>query len=148
MLAVSLAIPLTVAGLGSLVTISQIPGWYAGLEQPSIAPPNWVFGPVWTLLYSLMGLALYLVWRQPGNHREAYEAFALQLLLNLGWSYLFFGAHLLWVALLEIVVLLLAIIYTAWRFYAVDTRAAWLLLPYIAWVTFATFLNLGFALLN
>jgi tryptophan-rich sensory protein len=138
------------AGLvGSLATFSAIDGWYATLVQPELAPPNWVFGPVWTTLYALMGVAAWLVSRADyGDKRPAYAAFGLQLLLNTTWSFVFFGAEAIGPALAVILVLLVAILANVALFYRVDRRAALLLLPYLAWVSFATYLNYGFWTLN
>ena len=135
--------------LGSLATFSAIDGWYATLVQPELAPPNWVFGPVWTTLYTLMGVAAWLVSRGDyGDKRPAYAVFGLQLLLNTSWSLVFFGAEAIAPALAVILALLVAILANAALFYRVDRRAGLLLLPYLAWVSFATYLNYGFWVLN
>jgi tryptophan-rich sensory protein len=117
--------------------------WYRMLEKPSWNPPSWVFGPVWTTLYAAMGIAAWRVWRQGGwgRHPGALTAFVVQLLLNFAWSFIFFGAQQVGWALVEIVCLWAAIVGTIWLFRDVDRPAAWLLVPYLAWVTFATALN-------
>jgi tryptophan-rich sensory protein len=137
--------------VGSLATLSAIDGWYATLVRPALAPPNWVFGPVWTTLYALMGVAGWLVSRAPVEERLrrlAYLSFAVQLVLNAAWSFVFFGAEAIGPALGVIVVLLAAILVNAALFYRVDRRAGLLLVPYLAWVAFATYLNYGFWTLN
>jgi len=131
----------------SLLTADEVATWYTTIRTPAFTPPNWVFGPVWTTLYLLMGVSLYLVWRGDDN-RFALGAFAVQLGLNAAWTLVFFGMR--WPAggLAVIVALLAAIVATiagAWR---VDRRAALLLVPYLAWVAFATLLNLQIWRLN
>lgn len=131
--------------IGSLFTFSQIPGWYATLNKTIISPPNWVFGPVWTLLYIMMALAAYLVWRENKNQKITQESLILfggQLILNALWSILFFGNHLLLSAYVEIIFLLTTIILTTIWFFKVSKLAGYLMLPYIVWVSFASFLNL------
>lgn len=124
--------------------------WYANLIRPSFAPPNWLFGPVWTVLYLMMSVAAWLVWKASGfsKSRAALATFGVQLLLNATWSALFFGLHRPDLALLEIVILWAAIALTIVRFRQHSRRAAMLLVPYLAWVSFATVLNYGFWSLN
>lgn len=149
-LIVSLIISYAAGALGSLATFPSIQGWYAGLDKPYFNPPNWVFGPVWTLLYTLMGIALYLVWQQRSKHakRPFYVLFGIQLALNTLWSVVFFGLHQPLLGVGVIVLLLLSIIVTAALAWKVSRPAAYLLLPYIAWVSFATALNIAIAVLN
>lgn len=132
-------------GLGSMFTRDAIPVWYATLNRPWFNPPNWLFGPVWTILYLMMAVAAWLVWRQRAAHpdeaRAAFLIFALQLLTNLVWTPVFFGWQAIGLALLVIVVLLALIAATIVRFRALSVPAAWLLAPYFAWVAFATVLN-------
>ena len=140
-----------IGSLGTIATSPSIPGWYASLNKPFFTPPNWLFGPVWTTLFLLMGIALYLVWQEglrKSNARLAVYAFSFQIALNVLWSFLFFGLRSPILGLVEIVILWIAILYTIIRFYRVSKPAAWLLIPYLAWVTIATFLNLGVLLLN
>jgi translocator protein len=140
-----------IAALGSAVTLPAISGWYLQLHKPFFAPPNSVFGPVWTILYCLMAVALYLVWSYPNKvfHKEqALRIFGLQLLLNFSWSFVFFGLHAPLPAFLVIVGLWGSIFVTIARFKAISELAATLLLPYIAWVSFAAILNLAIVLLN
>jgi translocator protein len=144
-------IPLLVGAGSGFVTAAAVRDWYPTLVRPSFAPPAWVFGPVWTVLYCMMGFAAWLVWRKGGRSaagRVALGLFALQLVLNGLWSLLFFGMRAPGVALIEIVVLWAAIAVTLGAFRRVDAVAGWLLVPYLAWVTFATVLNAGFWWLN
>ncbi|MFP3940506.1 MAG: TspO/MBR family protein [Thermoanaerobaculia bacterium] len=125
--------------------------WYAGLEKPPWNPPGWVFAPVWTVLYAMMAVAGWLVWRSPGLltlRRLALGVFAVQLALNGAWSWLFFGLHRPGLALAEIVVLWLAIVATTLFFWRVRPLAGVLLLPYLAWVSFAVALNAALWRLN
>lgn len=146
----SIALSFAAAGIGSLATTPNIPTWYAVLEKPFFNPPNWVFGPVWTLLYLLMGLSLYLVWTSKGKTSKqiAYKLFGVQLILNALWSIVFFGLHQPWLAVVVIITLLAILVFTVRTFAKYSKAAALLLVPYIAWVSFATMLNLGIALLN
>ncbi|MBN3033631.1 MAG: tryptophan-rich sensory protein [Candidatus Saganbacteria bacterium] len=143
-LAVSLAVCLGAGFIGSLFTRGAIPTWYAALNKPAFNPPNWVFAPVWTILYILMGIAAWLVWRR-GPHtagvKLALAFFALQLVLNIAWSVLFFYCHSPFYAYLEIVALWAFIVLTIVFFHQVSKPAAWLLLPYLLWVSFASVLN-------
>lgn len=143
-------VTLLVGAVGSIVTAPAIPTWYAGLVRPAIAPPNWLFGPVWTALYVMMAVAAWLVWRRPASppRRAAMRLFALQLALNSLWSFLFFGFGRIDLALLEIVVLWAAIVATTIAYAGVSRSAALLMLPYIAWVSFAAVLNFEFWRLN
>jgi len=137
--------------IGSVFTMPAIPGWYAGIAKPSFNPPNWIFGPVWTLLYALMGLAAYLVYEKGFKRPEVKKAltvFAAQLLLNTLWSIVFFGAHMILGAAVVIVLLWALILATILLFYRISKAAAYLLVPYIFWVTFATVLNISLYVLN
>jgi tryptophan-rich sensory protein len=135
------------AALGSAVTLPEIDGWYAALPKPSWNPPNWIFGPVWSTLYLLMGIAAWLVWRQSGlkGAAGALALFAVQLALNTLWSFLFFGGHRPDLAAVDIVLLGLAIVATMVAFSRHSRLAAVLLVPYLAWVTFAAVLNITIA---
>ena len=150
-LVVAIAIPLIVGGLGGIATASSIPTWYRTLEKPTWNPPDWIFGPAWTLLYILMGVALWLVWRLGWDNpqvRRALLLFGVQLLFNLLWSLIFFGLRRPDWALLEIVVLWVLILATAAQFYRLQPIAGWLLVPYQLWVTFAAALNAAIWWLN
>lgn len=133
--------------VGSLFTFSAIPTWYASLTKPSWNPPSWVFGPAWTLLYTLMGIALYRV-SQKSRTREALFWFYLQLFFNAIWSIIFFGQGNIAGAFGEILVLLTLIVVVIVKFYRIDRFAAYLLLPYLAWVSFATYLTYTIWMLN
>jgi len=149
-LIVSVAVPL-VAGVGSsVVTLSSISTWYVTLNKPGWTPPNAAFGPVWTVLYILMGLALFLVWRslRTGTRDIAIALFAAQLAVNVIWTLAFFGLQNTLYGLLAIVPLWILIAATIYQFYKVDRRASYLLVPYIVWVTIATALNASVYLLN
>lgn len=142
-LVIALALCLGVGALGAVWTAEGVRDWYPTLAKPPITPPNWLFGPVWTALYLLMGYAAWRVWRRAGfaGAPAALALFAAQLALNLAWSYLFFGRHWIGAAFAEIAVLLAAIIVTALAFAHHDRLAAWLMLPYAAWVGFASVLT-------
>lgn len=147
----SLVVPQLAGAIGSLFTRDAISAWYIHLARPAFAPPNWVFAPVWTTLYVLMGIAAYLVWRESGKVKGvviALSLFALQLLLNTLWSVIFFGLRNPGAALIEIVVLWLAIAATMFTFYRVSKTAMWLLVPYLLWVSFAAYLTYAFWALN
>ncbi|MFA5112799.1 MAG: TspO/MBR family protein [Candidatus Margulisiibacteriota bacterium] len=150
-LVIALVICFGAAALGSLATAPQIATWYAGINKPFFNPPNWIFGPVWTILYAMMAVAAWLVWEKGQNKKEvrsALLAFLAQLAVNVLWSFLFFVWHSLWGAYLGIIVLWLLILLTIIRFFKLDRTAGWLLVPYILWVSFASFLNLAVAILN
>jgi translocator protein len=137
--------------IGSIFTTPSVPGWYAGLVKPSFNPPNWIFGPVWTVLYILMGLSAYLVYEKgPKNRgvRTALVVFAGQLVLNALWSIVFFGAHMILGAAVLIVVLGAMIAASIWLFSKISKAAAYLLVPYILWVSFAAVLNISLYGLN
>lgn len=127
----------------SVLTAGDVATWYPTLVKPWFTPPSWVFGPVWTALYLLMGVALYLVWRRATGRirRVALGAFAVQLALNAGWTLTFFGAREIFGGLVVILALLAAVIATMGAFARVDRRAAALLVPYLLWVGFATALT-------
>jgi translocator protein len=148
-LIVFFAICLGAGGLGSFFTASSVRDWYPRLRKPAGTPPSWVFGPVWTTLYVLMAISAWLVWREYGwGARAALMFFFAQLCLNIAWSGIFFGSRLPGIALVEIVILWLAILFTIFVFYALLPVAALLLLPYLLWVTYASYLNWGIWRLN
>lgn len=150
-LVISVAIPLLVGGLSGIATARGVKEWYPALVKPSFNPPAWVFGPVWTLLYLLMGIAAFLVWRRgwdSGPVRTALTLFLLQLILNGLWSILFFGMRSPGLAFAEIMLLWLAILATVVLFWRVTSVGGILLLPYAAWVTFAAVLNGSIWILN
>ena len=130
--------------VGSIFTMPSVRTWYQTLVKPSFNPPSWVFGPVWTVLFLLMGIALYLVWTKKNN----LFWFWIQLFLNILWSIFFFGLHSPLLAFYEIFLLWIAIIITIVKFWSYNKKAGILLLPYLLWVSFASFLNLTIAQLN
>ncbi len=143
--------------IGSFFTISSIPTWYATLSKPFFSPPNWLFGPVWIMLYFLMGISLYLVWIRDQKSKKSDKStltskaitwFVIQLVLNSIWSILFFGLRSPILAFIEIALLWIAIIFTIKAFCNVSKTASLLLVPYLAWVSFAAMLNLAIVLLN
>ena len=134
---------------GSVFTIQAIPTWYITLQKPSFSPPNWLFGPVWTLLYFLMGISIYLILTSKAkNKKQAVNVFALQLVLNFLWTPVFFGLRNPLLGLIIIIALWLSIILTIKQFLKIKRWAGYLLIPYLAWVSFATVLNLSIYLLN
>lgn len=149
-LIISLIIPQLAGGLGSFFTIGSIKDWYIVLVKPALNPPAWIFGPVWTMLFILMGYALYLVWKNEGrkSKRLAYSAFGIQMVLNVLWLIIFFGLHSPGGALAEIVFLWLAILVTIIAFAKISKSAALFLVPYIIWVSFAIYLNYSIYALN
>ncbi|QQS38932.1 tryptophan-rich sensory protein [Candidatus Woesebacteria bacterium] len=137
--------------IGSVFTISSIENWYILLNKPFFSPPNWIFGPVWTILYTLMGISLYLVWTsKKGSNAtdKAYTVFTAQLILNTIWSIIFFGLRNPFLALIVIYIMLLAIILTLIQFRKISILSAKLLVPYLVWVSFASLLNLAIVVLN
>lgn len=140
------------AGLaGSLVTTPAISTWYTGLNKPSFNPPSWLFAPVWTALYFLMGVSAYLVWSKGLKDKKVRTAlflFALQLVFNVLWSFLFFGLRSPLLALIEIIIFWVAILLTILSFFKISKPAGFLLLPYLLWVSFATLLNFFILQLN
>ncbi len=152
---IKLVIAIGVSGLagviGSVFTVSAIPNWYAGLAKPALNPPSWVFGPVWTTLYVLMGIAAFLVWRNGWGQKEVKAAlglFGFQLFLNAIWPIIFFGFHSLFLAIIDIIALWLVIAWTIVVFYKISKSAAYLLVPYLFWVSFAAYLNYAILTLN
>jgi tryptophan-rich sensory protein len=177
-LLVSIIICQLAGAIGSIFTVPSIKEWYATLNKPSINPPSWIFGPVWTALFLLMGISLYLVWSKgfvvsaPGGPASGWKnikawnplsqklnagswqkinivlIFALQLVLNILWSVIFFTLHQPGLAFFELLMLWFAILYTIINFYRISKVSAYLLVPYILWVTFAGFLNYSLWMLN
>src|SRR3990167_10409626 len=147
----SLLIPLTTGFLGALVTTPAIPTWYATLQKPVFTPPNWLFGPAWTTLYIFMGISLYLVWRKWMQHPlvpRSLLLFGIQLIMNLGWSIVFFGLKSPLFAFVHIIILWCFIILTIISFFKISRVAGLLLIPYLLWVTYASILNGSIVFLN
>ncbi|RJR28983.1 tryptophan-rich sensory protein [Candidatus Microgenomates bacterium] len=135
--------------VGSVFTFQAIPTWYATLNKPFFSPPNWVFGPVWTALYTLMGVSLYLIWTNKSKlKKEALSVFYAQLIINSLWSMLFFGLKNPALAFIVILLLWVLIAATIVKFYKFSKLASYLLIPYLLWVGFASVLNLAIVLLN
>lgn len=173
-LLISILIAMFAGVLGSLATAPAISGWYAGLTKPAVTPPNEVFGPVWSALYLLMGISLYLAWKhdwkivnpilekrkRAWNHWSerlwfgdwktinVVVIFIIQYVVNILWSYTFFGVHAIVFAFFEILVLWIAIVYLIMNFYRISKAAAYLLIPYLLWVSFAAYLNYLILTLN
>ncbi len=150
-LAIAIVVSEGAGAIGSVFTVSAIPNWYVGLAKPALNPPGWIFAPVWTTLYALMGIAAFLVWKKGLEKKEvkaAIAAFSVQLFLNAIWSILFFGLHDPLFAFVDIVFLWIAILWTIIAFYKISRAAAYLLFPYLLWVTFAAYLNYSIWYLN
>lgn len=149
-LVLSLLPPLLIGAIAGFFTSKAIPVWYASLNQPSFNPPNWLFGPVWTTLYILMGISFFLVWQLPPNEskNKAIKIYFVQLALNFAWSFLFFYFKNIGLALVEILVLWIAIMVMLVRMHRVKPLASYINIPYIIWVSFATALNASYYFLN
>ena len=140
---ISILIAQGAGAIGSLFTTSSIDTWYTAIIKPEWNPPSWVFGPVWVTLYTLMGIAAYLVWRKRDTQeaRRALYIYGVHLLLNSLWSILFFGLQNPQIAFFEILILLAFIVVVTVLFWRINTWAGLLFLPYLAWVSFAAYLN-------
>ena len=148
---ISIIICLTIGFLSGFATSNSIADWYVDLNKPFFNPPNWIFGPVWTLLYVMMGAAVGLVWKEGWDKPEvqtALKIFGVQLLLNAAWSLLFFGLKNPAIAFIDILFLWIAIIICIKKFFPIKKLSAYLLVPYFLWVTFAAILNLSIWILN
>lgn len=146
---ISILIPFLASIIGSFFTSSSISTWYETLIKPFFNPPSWIFGPVWTFLYLLMGISFYLVWiSKAKNKKYAYIFFGIQLFLNALWSILFFGFQMPFLAFIEIILLWAMILLTIIYFYKINKVASYLLIPYILWVSFAAVLNFSLFYLN
>jgi tryptophan-rich sensory protein len=149
-LILSLLLPLGVGAIAGIFTADAIPEWYATLNRPVFNPPNWLFGPVWTILYIIMGISLFLIWKNE-NSRErnlAILVFMIQLFLNFAWSFLFFYFHAIGLAFIEIILLWISIIVMLVLFYKIKPVLAYMNVPYFLWVTFAAILNGSYYFLN
>lgn len=145
-----LAVCYGVSAVGAAVTMYAVETWYQGLVKPALSPPDWVFGPVWTVLYGLMALAVWLVWTSEDSvtRRRAIVWFCAQLAANLMWSFVFFGAQRPELGVMDIMVLWALIVATMVFFFKVNRTAGWLMVPYLAWVTFAGYLNWAIWVMN
>ena len=137
-LIISLALPQLAGIIGSFFTISAIPVWYATLEKPSFSPPNWIFGPVWILLYILMGISIYLIWQKD---RSSTRLFWIHLFFNAIWSIIFFGFQNPGLAFINIIIIWLLIVILMIKFWRINQWSTYLLIPYLFWVSFASILN-------
>ena len=146
----SIILPLAIGAIAGMFTSQSIPDWYATLNRPSFNPPNWIFGPVWTTLYLLMGISLFLIWKQDKSKERnlAIWVFLLQLLLNFGWSFIFFYFNMIGLALIEIILLWISIVIMLILYYKIKPIAAYINIPYFLWVTFAAILNASYYFLN
>ncbi len=147
----SIAISHVAGVIGSLFTIDAIPTWYAALTLQSFAPPNWIFAPVWLTLYTLMGVALFLVWRKGSwlvDVKWGVRVFFFQLIINALWSIMFFGLQNPLYGLITILLLLISILATLFYFFRASKTAGFLLIPYLIWVSFASYLNYAIWTLN
>ena len=149
-LLISILIVFSFGFIGSFFTTSSITTWYAFINKPLFSPPNWIFGPVWTLLYILMGISAFLIWKKRDNlkTKQALVFYGIQLILNALWSIIFFGMHNPGLALLEIIILWLFILITLIKFYKINKTAGLLFIPYLLWVSFASILNYVIWMLN
>ena len=148
-LIISLIIPFLASAIGGFFTANSVSTWYITINKPFFNPPSWIFGPVWTLLYLLMGISLYFIWINKGkNKKPAFQVFGVQMFLNALWSVLFFGLQKPLFAFIEIIFLWLAILATTIYFYRINKVSAYLLIPYILWVSFAAILNFSIFILN
>lgn len=149
--AINIFIALVFGVLGGLITINSVRTWYPGIQKPSFNPPNWLFGPVWSTLFIIIGISAYLIWTKRDrivHFPRTVAIYFIQLILNLAWSFLFFYNHLIGAALIEIVALLVVIAINGIVFYKIDKIAGLLFIPYFLWVSFATFLNYNIFILN
>jgi len=149
-LIVSLLLPLGLGAIAGIFTSQAVPEWYATLSKPTFNPPNWIFGPVWTALYVLLGISLFIIWKLDVSRErnKAIVFFGIQLLLNFGWSFIFFYFQMIGLALIEIIVLWISILIMLIQFHKVKPLAAYLNIAYLLWVTFATILNAYYFFLN
>ena len=147
---ISILLPLSLGAIAGMFTSQSVPEWYATLNRPSFNPPNWIFGPVWTTLYILMGISFFLIWKQEASkeRNRAILIFLLQLLLNFAWSFIFFYFNMIGLALVEIILLWISIVMMLVVFYKIKPIASYINIPYILWVTFATVLNASYYILS
>ena len=145
-----LFIPLLIGGIGGIATAGSIDGWYLHLNKPSFNPPNYLFGPVWTFLYLMMGVSFFMILQKPKDkyYKKSVIVFCVQLFLNFWWSFLFFKFQMLGIALIEIVLIWLSILTMIIVFYKINRFAALLQIPYLLWVSFASVLNASIWWLN
>jgi tryptophan-rich sensory protein len=149
---ISIIVPVGIGAVSGLFTSSNVKTWFVTVAKPSFNPPSWIFAPVWTTLYFMMGFALFLIWKnetvQKSVKQKAILLFAIQMILNFLWSFIFFQQHEIGWALVDIILLWIFILLTIFSFAPISKTAAWLLVPYISWVSFATILNFAIWQLN
>ena len=147
---ICLSIPLMIGSIAGIITSKEIDEWFYELRKPEFNPPNEIFGPVWTILYILMGISLYVIWVSPenDNRKKALWTFGIQLFLNFWWSIIFFSFHQIFIAIITIVALWAFIFYMIILFKKIKPAAAYLNIPYLLWVSFATILNISIWWLN
>ncbi len=148
---ISILLPLLVGAIAGMFTSSGVTGWYAIANKPWFNPPNWIFAPVWTMLYILMGISLFIIWKSETDKilkQTAVTLFIIQLTLNFFWSFVFFKLQLPGWAFAEIILMWVMILLTIIWFGKISSTAAWLLVPYICWVSFAAVLNYSIWKLN
>lgn len=147
---VCISIPLTIGAIGGIATASSVKTWYLTLNKPVFNPPNYLFGPVWTLLYILMGISLYIISKvtETAKRNKAFIIFGIQLTLNLLWSFLFFKWQLVHIAFIEIIAMWISIIIMIIYFNRINKTAGYLQIPYLLWVSFASVLNGAIWFLN
>lgn len=146
----SIILPLGLGTIAGIFTAQSVPEWYETLNRPAFNPPNWIFGPVWTALYILMGVSLFLIWKQKVSKERniAILVFMIQLLFNFGWSFIFFYFNMIGLAFIEIILLWISIVIMLVLFYKIKPLASYINMPYLIWVTFATVLNGSYYFLN
>lgn len=149
-LTLCITIPLLIGGMSGFATANSISSWYVGINKPSFNPPNYLFGPVWTTLYILMGISLFMILKSPANEmrKKALLIFSIQLFLNFLWSFIFFNFQLLGLAFIEIILMWLSILTMITIFSKINKTAAYLQIPYLLWVSFASVLNGSIWFLN
>lgn len=134
--------------IGAIFTMPAISQWYVFLTKPFFSPPNWLFGPAWFVLYTLMGIALFLIWRQGKQSKAVFSLFLIHLIFNTAWSILFFGLRNPLLGLVDIIIMWALIVVIYFKFSKINKTAAYLLIPYWLWVSFATILNYAIVILN
>jgi benzodiazapine receptor len=149
-LALCITVPLLIGGISGFATATSINDWYVGINKPSFNPPNYLFGPVWTTLYILMGISFFMILQSPVNEfrKKAVAIFCIQLLLNFCWSFIFFKFQLLGFAFIEIILMWISIVTMIIIFFEINKKAALLQIPYLLWVSFASVLNGSIWFLN
>jgi len=144
----SLVLPQLAGIIGAFFTTSAIPIWYANLIKPSFTPPSWLFGPVWVMLYFLMGISIYLIWNEAPQNKKIIQLFWVQLVINMIWTPLFFGLRNPLLGLITIILLWILIVILIIKFWKINKTSSYLLIPYLIWVSYASALNFAIFYLN